>query len=106
MHKALLNRCCHRLIQFRWHRESESNMWSVLNKPIPGTPTLSPTKFAAFLGVISVLPGLSEAILCAVVIGWSLAWAFRILPTHKSPATPQRVHSAEIPSSAVMISEL
>ncbi|MCH2610709.1 MAG: hypothetical protein MK006_06540 [Pirellulales bacterium] len=64
-------------------------MWSLLNKPIPGTPTLSPAKFAAFLTAISVLPGLSEAILFAVVVGWSLAWAFRILPTHKSPMTPQ-----------------
>ena len=64
-------------------------MWSLLNKPIPGTPTLSPTKFAAFLTAISVLPGLSEAILFAVVVGWFLAWAFRILPTHKSPMTPQ-----------------
>jgi len=81
-------------------------MWSVLNKPIPGTPTLSPAKFAAFLGFVSLLPGLSDTILLAVVVGWSLAWAFRILPTHKSPMTPQHVHAVEVRNSSVVVSEL
>ena len=81
-------------------------MWSVLNKPIPGTPTLSPVKFATFLTVISVLPGLSEAILFAVVVGWSLAWAFRILPTHKSSMTSQHVNAVEVRNNSVVVNEL
>ncbi|MFL2869199.1 MAG: hypothetical protein ACJZ8O_00490 [Pirellulaceae bacterium] len=81
-------------------------MWSVLNKPIPGTPTLSPAKFAAFLAFISLLPGLSDAILVAAVIGWSLAWAFRILPTHKSPIAAQQVHTVHMGNNSVVINEL